>query len=47
MGNHSLAATAAMWLVDKQGNLVDKNARRGLEAKVEKLLEAKVDGTAK
>ena len=28
----------AMWLVDKEGNLVDMNARSGLEEKVEKLL---------
>ncbi len=44
---YGIRSIPAMWLVDKQGNLVDKNARRGLEAKVEKLLEAKVDGTAK
>ncbi len=31
----------AMWLIDKQGNLVDMNARSGLEAKVKKLLAAK------
>ena len=30
-----------MWLIDKQGNLVDMNARSGLEAKVKKLLAAK------
>jgi thioredoxin-related protein len=30
-----------MWLVDKGGNLVDKNARHDLEKKVEKLLAAK------
>jgi len=28
----------AMWLVDKKGNLVDKQGRQNLEAKVEKLL---------
>ena len=28
----------AMWLVDKKGNLVDMNARSGLEEKVENLL---------
>ena len=28
----------AMWLIDKKGNLVDMNARSGLEEKVEKLL---------
>ena len=27
-----------MWLIDKNGNLVDMNARSGLEGKVEKLL---------
>ena len=27
-----------MWLIDKKGNLVDMNARTGLETKVEKLL---------
>jgi hypothetical protein len=27
-----------MWLIDKKGNLVDKNARGGLEEKVGKLL---------
>jgi len=32
-----------MWLVDTKGNLVDKNARSGLEEKVEKLLATKVD----
>ena len=31
----------AMWLIDKKGNLVDMNARSGLEAKVKKLLAAK------
>jgi hypothetical protein len=30
-----------MWLVDKRGNLVDTNARDGLEKKVEKLLADK------
>ena len=30
-----------MWLVDKEGNMVDKNAHRGLEGKVEKLLADK------
>jgi hypothetical protein len=27
-----------MWLVDKEGNLVDQNARSGLEDKVKKYL---------
>lgn len=31
----------AMWLIDKKGNLRDINARAGLEAKVEKLLNEK------
>ena len=31
-------ARAAMWLVDKKGNLVDQSARSGLEAKVKKYL---------
>ena len=34
-----ISAIPAMWLVDKQGRLVDMNARDGLEKKVEKLLE--------
>jgi len=33
-----ISAIPAMWLVDKRGNLVDMNAREGLEKKVEKLL---------
>lgn len=36
-----ISAIPAMWLVDKQGNLVDTNAREGLEKKVEKLLVEK------
>jgi thiol-disulfide isomerase/thioredoxin len=36
-----ISAIPAMWLVDKQGNLVDMNAREGLEKKVEKLLAEK------
>ncbi|NBV25177.1 MAG: TlpA family protein disulfide reductase [Proteobacteria bacterium] len=36
-----ISAIPAMWLVDKQGNLVDTNARDGLEKKVEQLLEEK------
>ncbi len=35
---YGIRSIPAMWLVDKNGNLVDKNARSGLEAKVEKLL---------
>jgi len=38
---YGIRSIPAMWLVDKQGNLVDKNARSGLEAKVMKLLAAK------
>ena len=30
----------AMWLIDKEGNLVDKKARSDLEEKVERLLAA-------
>lgn len=36
-----VASIPTMWLVDKQGNLVDTNARDGLEKKVEKLLAEK------
>lgn len=36
-----ISSIPAMWLVDKQGNLVDTNARDGLEKKVEKLLAGK------
>lgn len=35
---YGIRSIPAMWLVDKTGNLVDKNARSGLEEKVEKLL---------
>ena len=35
---YGIRSIPAMWLVDKEGNLVDKDARGGLEAKVEKLL---------
>jgi len=38
---YGIRSIPAMWLVDKEGNLVDKNARRDLEKKVEKLLAAK------
>ena len=38
---YGIRSIPAMWLVDKEGNLVDKNARRGLEGKVEKLLADK------
>ncbi len=37
---HGIRSIPAMWLVDKQGNLVDLNARAGLEGKVEALLAA-------
>jgi thiol-disulfide isomerase/thioredoxin len=35
---YGISSIPAMWLVNKQGNLVDLEARGGLEAKVEKLL---------
>ena len=35
---HGIRSIPAMWLVDKQGNLVDLNARANLEKKVEDLL---------
>ena len=35
---YGISSIPAMWLVDKKGNLVDMNARNGLEGKVEKLL---------
>ena len=35
---HGISSIPAMWLVDKKGNLVDQNARQGLEEKVEKYL---------
>ena len=35
---YGIRSIPAMWLVDKEGNLVDMNARGGLEGKVEKLL---------
>ncbi len=38
---YGIRSIPAMWLVDKEGNLVDKNARHDLEKKVEKLLAAK------
>lgn len=38
---YDISSIPAMWLVDKQGNLVDTNARDGLEKKVEKLLGEK------
>ena len=38
---YGVSSIPAMWLVDKQGNLVDTNARDGLEKKVEKLLAEK------
>ena len=38
---YGIRSIPAMWLVDKGGNLVDKNARHDLEKKVEKLLAAK------
>ena len=35
---YGISSIPAMWLVDKKGDLVDMNARSGLEEKVEKLL---------
>ena len=35
---HGISSIPAMWLVDKEGNLVDQNARTGLEEKVKKYL---------
>jgi thiol-disulfide isomerase/thioredoxin len=35
---HGISSIPAMWLVDKQGNLVDQNARNDLEEKVKKYL---------
>ena len=37
---HGIRSIPAMWLVDKQGNLADLNARADLERKVEALLAA-------
>ena len=38
---YGINSIPAMWLIDKRGNLVDLNAARGLETKVEKLLSEK------
>ena len=35
---HGISSIPAMWLVDKKGNLVDQNARSGLEEKVKEYL---------
>ena len=35
---HGISSIPAMWLIDKEGNLVDQNARSGLEEKVKKYL---------
>jgi thiol-disulfide isomerase/thioredoxin len=35
---HGIKSIPAMWLIDKEGNLVDQNARSGLEDKVKKYL---------
>ncbi|MFP6900913.1 MAG: TlpA disulfide reductase family protein, partial [Opitutales bacterium] len=35
---HGISSIPAMWLVDKEGILVDQNARSGLEVKVKKYL---------
>ena len=37
---HGIRSIPAMWLVDKEGNLADLNARADLEGKVEELLAA-------
>ena len=37
---HGIRSIPAMWLVDKEGNLADLNARSNLEGKVEELLAA-------
>ena len=37
---HGIRSIPAMWLVDKEGNLTNMNARRDLEGKVEELLAA-------
>ncbi len=37
---HGIRSIPAMWLVDKEGNLADLNARPDLESKVEELLAA-------
>jgi thiol-disulfide isomerase/thioredoxin len=42
---YGIRSIPAMWLVDKEGNLADKNARRGLEKKVEELLAAPSPGS--
>ncbi len=42
---YGIKSIPAMWLVDKEGNLIDKNARKDLESKVEKLLGVKVADT--
>ena len=39
---HGISSIPAMWLVDKEGNLVDQNARSGLEDKVKKYLASKL-----
>lgn len=38
---YGIRGIPAMWLIDKKGNLVDMNARRDLETKVERLLNEK------
>ena len=43
---YGIRGIPAMWLVDKQGNLVDMNARHNLEEKVEKLLNAGDEGAS-
>ncbi len=41
---YGIRSIPAMWLVDKDGNLADKNARHDLEEKVEELLAAPSSG---
>ena len=36
---YGIRGIPTMWLIDKQGNLVDKNARATLDSKIEKLLK--------
>ncbi|MDE0821631.1 MAG: thioredoxin-like domain-containing protein [Opitutales bacterium] len=44
---YGIRSIPAMWLVDKDGNIADKNARRDLEDKVEKLLAVKTSAAEK
>tara|TARA_Y100000588_G_C14153768_1_gene881697 strand:+ start:593 stop:1375 length:783 start_codon:yes stop_codon:yes gene_type:complete len=42
---YGIRSIPALWLVDKDGNLADKNARHDLEEKVEELLDAPSSGS--